>query len=114
MDLNYTLYCPLHLSYSSLYANSKKETGTASAAKPKRDMEMWKVVERAMGTGRLQQLRDGKLEGYTEDSEPKPSAPSAKRPKNAAPVKDQSKTESAQDGDEPAEESDEDGQGFFE
>lgn len=65
VDLNYTLYYPLLKAYVSLYPKQQKEGAKASDAAastegPKGDVEMWKMVEKAMEEQSLEQLRESR------------------------------------------------------
>lgn len=56
----YTQYFPLSQPYSSLYAKNaeRQDADPDPKAAPKRDHPMWEVVEEAMASGTLQELRD--------------------------------------------------------
>ena len=73
VDLNYSLYFPLDRPYSALYPNCKADSGKAVApveahtAEMKGDRAIWGLVEKAMESGTLTDLRDSstlKTNGY--------------------------------------------------
>lgn len=63
VDLNYTIYCPLHEKYTGLYP--RKEDGEDEEVVIARHMgekpwlPLWKVVEKCMEEGTLAELRNG-------------------------------------------------------
>ena len=64
VDLNYTLYYPLLKTYVALYPKQQKEDGKEHTAPlndgPKGNVEMWKMVEKAMEEQTLDELRESK------------------------------------------------------
>lgn len=81
VDLNYTLYYPLLKTYVSLYPKQQKEStksgdAAASTEGPKGDVDMWKMVEKAMEEQSLEQLRESR-EGVII-----PGAPESSKAKN--------------------------------
>lgn len=67
VDLNYALYWPLERAYVSLWPRKGKGQeegkGEEDAEEAKGDREMWKLVERCMAEGTLEDLREGRVEG---------------------------------------------------
>ncbi|KAF7715562.1 Uncharacterized protein PECH_000449 [Penicillium ucsense] len=75
VNFNYTIYYPLTEKYLSLYPKSQPETSAEGDQKPDSDAEpkhqdklpegqrppMWAVVEKCMADGKLDDLREGKL-----------------------------------------------------
>jgi len=64
VDLNYTMYHPLAEKYISLFPRDEtaeaRDYTSVDVGKP-RKLPMWKIVEDCMETGKLPELRDGKL-----------------------------------------------------
>ncbi|KAF2151998.1 hypothetical protein K461DRAFT_279520 [Myriangium duriaei CBS 260.36] len=64
VDLNYALYWPLERDYVPLWPKKRGETeGSDGEGERKGDMEMWRLVERCMAEGTLEDLREGRVEG---------------------------------------------------
>lgn len=129
VDLNYTLYYPLHMVYTSLYATAKqanketeqtKDKHTIDDENARRDGTMWKVVEQAMASGRLQDLREGRLEGYRDQvqdtaAEKQSQAGNRNRPSSVVPKPRLAKDEGSRgDDDDKDGDGSGDGAGFFE
>jgi len=134
VDLQYTLYHPLNEVYSSLYKKEGKDKGKEAEAEGMHEVDrsakMWKVVEAAMVSNQLGELREGRLMkkksereqevkqqsmSTTQKNKKKEARTASKNEKKAkqpahktnGPVKDA-------DGDEVLDDEDETGAGFFE
>ncbi|PSK34075.1 hypothetical protein B9Z65_8401 [Elsinoe australis] len=113
VDLNYALYWPLERAYVSLWPRKGKGQeqgkGEEDAEEAKGDREMWKLVERCMAEGTLEDLREGRVEGCGVERPEKKvvSGKEAKSNGKTANGKERAKQEVQQDD----EESDD---GFFE
>ena len=66
VDVNYAIYYPLVKAYSSLYPRGKEgdtegKLDDGTAYRSKGDPEMWRLVERAMEQGTLNDLRESNV-----------------------------------------------------
>ena len=115
VDLNYSLYFPLDRPYSALYPTCKASSGKTFApveaheAESKGDRIIWGLVESAMESGTLKDLRDSltikthehPLQTPVQDNLMKQEGPSSKRNPVGHDSGDKDNTESDNDFFEP-------------
>jgi len=135
VDLQYTLYHPLNEVYSSLYKKEGKDKEKESEAEGKHDVDrsakMWKIVEAAMASNQLGELREGRLRrksgsGQKTEQRGKVVSKTSQNNKKETDVVSKGDKKAKQskhkpgnslgpaDGDEVMDEEDETGAGFFE
>lgn len=132
VDLQYTLYHPLNEVYSSLYKKEGKDKDKEAEAEGKHEVDrsakMWKVVEAAMVSNQLGELREGRLRkkksgSGQEKGQQKLTTQKNKKEANAASKNERKAKQSKHkpdgpegdaDGEEVMDDEDETGAGFFE